>query len=110
MFSGRVPRNGPYQLKEHMAEIVDLFGPFPKSLLEKGDQEIVQKLFDENGRIEDGAPMNRPGLASEAFTPGLDEEIRTHFVSFLYAMMKLNPEERLSTEDLLRHPYLGAMK
>jgi hypothetical protein len=25
-------------------------------------------------------------------------------------MMKLNPEERLSTEDLLRHPYLGAMK
>jgi serine/threonine-protein kinase SRPK3 len=109
MFDGRVP-DGSYQVKEHLAEMVDLFGPFAKSLLGKGDQELVQKLFDEDGKIKDAPPMNRPGLASDAFTPGLDEEIRTHFVSFLYAMMKLNPEERLSTEDLLRHPYLGAMK
>lgn len=109
MFSGRVPPDGQYQVKEHLAEIVDLFGPFPKALLDKGDPEIV-KLFDEDGKVKDVEPFDRPGLASDAFTPGLDEEVREAFVSFLYALMKVNPEERLPVDGLLRHPYLGAMK
>ncbi|KAI1487280.1 kinase-like protein [Biscogniauxia mediterranea] len=110
MFSGTVGPDGHYELKEHLHEIVDLFGPFPKELLEKGNQEIVQRCFDDSGNIKDAAPLNRPGLSSEEFVPDLAEDARDEFVSFLKAMMKINPAERLSTEDLLRHPWLGAMK
>lgn len=109
MFDGRVPPNGHYELKQHVAEIVDLFGPFPKELLEKGNQDLVQSVFDDQGKPKDFPPMNRPPLASEAFMPGLNQEDRDLFASFLKAMMRLNPAERLSTEDLLRHPWLGAM-
>lgn len=110
MFSGCVPRDGPYHVKDHLAEVVDLFGPFPTALLERGDGEIVQAVFDHEGRVKNQGPLGRPGLASETWTPGLSGEVRDEFVSFLYELMKLNPAERLSTEDLLRHPWLGAMK
>ncbi|KAL2194993.1 kinase-like domain-containing protein [Corynascus similis CBS 632.67] len=50
MFDGRVPPDGHYELKEHLCEIVDLFGPFPIELLEKGNQDIVQSIFDEDGK------------------------------------------------------------
>lgn len=109
MFSGRVPPDGHYELKRHLVEIVDLFGPFPKALLEKGNQDLVRSLFDDEGRIKDEAPLNRPGLSSEAFVPDLSQERRESFVSFLKTMMKINPEERPSAIDLLRHPWIGAM-
>ena len=109
MFSGSVPPDGHYELKEHLAEIVDLFGPFPNELLEKGSESLVQNLFDGDGRIKDAPPMDRPGLASEAFMPGLDQELRDEFASFLHAMMKINPADRVLAEDLLRHPWLDAL-
>lgn len=110
MFSGEVPPDGHYELKEHLAEIVDLFGPFPKALLEKGNQDIVQSIFDDDARLRDAPLINRPGLSSETFTPGLDGEVRERFVSFLLALMKMSPAERPSAEDLLRHPWLDALK
>ncbi|KAL3482050.1 kinase-like domain-containing protein [Aspergillus californicus] len=95
--------------REHLAEIVDLFGPFPREFLEKGHQEIVSEIFDRDGRVNYSKPMNRPGLASEAFLPGLDQDVRDEFASFLHALMKINPAERVSAEDLLRHPWLEAL-
>ncbi|KAK1757819.1 serine-threonineeeee protein kinase [Echria macrotheca] len=110
MFSGRVPPDGHYERKAHIAEIVDLFGPFPRELLKKGDQDIVREIFDDEGRSKGIGPLGRPPLESEAFMPGLGEDDRKAFGSFLRAIMKINPADRLSTEDLLRHPWLGAMQ
>jgi serine/threonine-protein kinase SRPK3 len=42
--------------------------------------------------------------------PGLSKEHREKFDSFLRLMMKINPAERPTPEDLLRHPWLGALK
>jgi len=109
MFDGRVGPDGHYELKHHVGEIVDLFGPFPKALLEKGNQDVVQAIFDDQGRPKDFPPLVRPPLASEAFMPGLGQEDRDEFASFLKAMMKLDPAERPSTEDILRHRWLGAL-
>ncbi|KAH8120747.1 serine/threonine-protein kinase SRPK3 [Trichoderma asperellum] len=109
MFSGRVPPDGHYELKRHLTEIVDLFGPFPTKLLEKGNQDIVGKLFDSKGQIQEPDPLDGPGLLSEAWLPGLDQEQRECFVSFLKTMMKIDPEERPTPEDILRHPWLGAL-
>lgn len=110
MFDGRVPLDGHYELKEHLIEIVDLFGSFPKALLEKGNQDIVRDLFDEEGRVKDAEPYEGPGLESEAYLPGLSLEMKADFSSFLELMMKIDPEERPSAMDLLRHPWLNAVR
>ncbi|UPK95958.1 hypothetical protein LCI18_006893 [Fusarium solani-melongenae] len=110
LIDGGVPPDGHYELKEHLSEIVDLFGPFPKALLEKGNQDIVRDLFDEEGCVKDAEPYERPGLESEAYLPGLSLEMKADFSSFLELMMKIDPEERPSAMDLLRHPWLNAVR
>ncbi|KXJ87522.1 kinase-like domain-containing protein [Microdochium bolleyi] len=109
LFSGSAPPKGDYAREEHIAEIVDLFGPFPKALLEKGDQEFVAKVFDEDGRVRDAAPFGRPGLCSETFLPRLPDDVRAGFADFMKTMMKIDPAERPMPEDMLRHPWLGAL-
>ncbi|CAG8947882.1 unnamed protein product [Penicillium salamii] len=110
MFFGAVPPDGHYEVKQHLAEIVHLFGPLPKSLLEKRDQDLVQSIFDDDGMHRDAIPADTPEISSEGFTPGLDARVREHFVSFLLMLMRTNPTERPSPEDLLRHPWLDALK
>jgi serine/threonine-protein kinase SRPK3 len=110
MFSGRVKPDGHYDVRQHLAEIVDLFGPFPKALLERGNQEIVREIFDAEGKVKGMPSTIRPPLDSEAFVPGLDDETKGKFVSFMRAMMKIDPTERLSPEDYLRLPWLNALR
>lgn len=110
MFSGAVPPDGHYELKEHIAEMINLFGPFPKELLEKGNQDIVRSLFDNDGTLQNPESLIRADITSDEFTPGLDQETRDEYVSFLQALMKINPGERLEVMDLLRHPWLGAVQ
>lgn len=105
LFDGRVPPDGHYEVRQHLAEIVDFFGPFPKALLEKGDATI-QDLFDDEGKIKDAKPMGRPPLESDVILPGLDQATRDVFVSFLRAIMKINPAERPIPEELAKHPWL----
>lgn len=107
MFDGRVPPDGQYELRGHVAEIVDLFGPFPQELLEKGNQDLVRRIFDNGGRPKDVPPLEGPPLESEDYMPGLSNKATDDFASFLRAMMKINPAERPSVETLLAHPWLG---
>lgn len=100
-----------YKLQEHLAEIVDFFGPFPKSLLDKGDPQIVKDLFCEDGTVR-GYParLGRPALASEEIMLGLGEEDREEFASFLRFMMKIDPDERPDPVEVLKHPWLDAWR
>lgn len=106
MFSGRVPPGGHYERNEHLAEIVALIGPFPKCLLELGDARIVESVFDDDGRVKDAIPVSYPPLSSKGFLLGLNLETREMFASFLGAMMKLDPAERLTPEQIVKHPWL----
>lgn len=110
LFSGRAPPDGHYEVREHLAEIVNLFGPFPRKLLDRSDKRIVEDMFDEEGQVKGTGALNRPGLATETWLPGLNQEDRELFTSFLKAMMKIEPSERASAVELLRHPWLGAMQ
>ncbi|EAS31948.3 CMGC/SRPK protein kinase [Coccidioides immitis RS] len=110
MFSGRVPPDGHYEVRSHLHEIVDLFGPFPKSLLQKGDQELVQEYFDSAGKVKHLPPLDRPGLESEAFLGKLDRKNKRQFVIFLRSLMKVDPEERKTTMELLAEPWLDAVR
>ncbi|KAK4220682.1 serine/threonine protein kinase [Podospora fimiseda] len=104
LFSGRVGDH--YELREHLGEIVDVFGPFPKDLLEKGDPEIVKSMFNEEGKIDLEEPFDRPPLESDLFLPNLDPETREVFASFLRFVMKINPEERPTPDEMVEHPWL----
>ncbi|KAI9929454.1 hypothetical protein MW887_000926 [Aspergillus wentii] len=110
MFSRVNPSSGDYEIRVHLHEIVDLFGPFPKPFLERGDQGLVKKYFDDEGRIKDLPPLDRPGLESEAFMGELNEEDRRKFVMFLESLMKIDPAERKSTMELLATPWIDAVK
>ncbi|KAH6618304.1 kinase-like domain-containing protein [Chaetomium sp. MPI-SDFR-AT-0129] len=105
MFNPFCPPDGRYDLKIHVAMIVHLFGPFPRELLEKGDQELVRYAFDDEGKPRFAAPPGVPVL--EDYMEDLDQEAADKFASFLRALMKVNPAERLPVEDLLRHPWVG---
>ena len=109
MFSGLAPPDGHYEVREHLSEMVDLFGPFPKALLEKGDQQLVKEVFDDEGKVKNVTGGQSPPLDDPVWTPGLREEDRAEFVSFLRFVMQLDPEKRPSGIDMLRHDWLHAL-
>ncbi|KAI9375120.1 kinase-like domain-containing protein [Aspergillus egyptiacus] len=106
MFSGQVPPVRRYDVRMHLHEIVDLFGTFPRGLLERGDDEFVKEHFDDEGRMKGPEPLRRRPLESEGFMPGLDEEQRVRFAGFLKKLMKIDPQRRKSTMKLLADPWL----
>jgi serine/threonine-protein kinase SRPK3 len=108
-FSGRGPPDGHYEVQFHLHEIVDFFGPFPRSLLQKGDQDLVHEYFDSEGRIQGLPPLDRPELESEAFLGELDGDNKRKFAMFLRSLMRIDPEERRTTMELLAEPWLGAV-
>lgn len=108
MFSGRVPPDGKYHVRQHLAEIVDFFGPFPQELLQKGDQELVKEYFDDEGNVKGAQPVDRPGLSSEFFTPGMDKVIRQDFILCMKSIMTINPSERPLPRETLELPWLDA--
>lgn len=83
-----------------------MFGPFPKELLEKGDAGIVKPMFDEEGRVKIEDPFDRPGLESDLFVPDLDPKTREAFASFFRFVMKIDPAERPSPDEMVEHPWL----
>lgn len=87
-----------------------LCGPFPKALLDKANQDVAGDIFDGEGKVNNVqlSPDN-PLLSSEEYTPGLEQDDREEFVSFLQSLMKIDPMERPSPEDLLRGRWLYAL-
>lgn len=108
-FRGRQLPGTPYEVRRHLHEIIDVFGPIPKSLLDRGDQALVQETFNDVGEVRDLAPLNRPALSNAPFILDLGERNRNDFVGFLHALMKIDPEERKEVMELLAHPWLHAV-
>ncbi|KAK4183732.1 kinase-like domain-containing protein, partial [Podospora australis] len=109
LFSGQVPPGEQYKLRSHLAEIVAASGPFPKELLEKSNVEIVQSMFDDERKIKDlGWNVEYPAFSSEELFPGLEQKTREVFGSLLSTMLKVDPVERPTAEQLLGHPWFDS--
>ncbi|KAK8863083.1 kinase-like domain-containing protein, partial [Apiospora arundinis] len=104
-----VPSRLMYRYYFEDGDRFDLFGFFSHPLLEKGDQDLVGRVFDDQGNVKGRTPfVDRPNLTHEEFTPGLTQEERDEFVAFLRSSMTIDPAKRPSPEDLLRGPWLRA--
>jgi serine/threonine protein kinase len=93
---------------------MEVFGPFPKSLLDRGSK--TSAYFNSEGNLR-RIPTLKP-TTLEALMDGNHEVTRrpdemsrdevTVFVDFLNGMLALDPLARKSAKELLRHPWLQA--
>lgn len=97
MFDGR-SEDGKYSDKRHLEEIYNLFGPFSRSLLNKGDKELVAAYFDMDGKILNPV-VTTVGL--EVRFQNFEKEERAEFISFIEAMLTIDPAKRNSAKELL---------
>ena len=107
--SGGRDRRLVYDVRKHLAKITDFFGPFPRSLLGKGDSEMAERIFSSDGTVR-GYQLDRPVLASEEVMPRLTEEGREKCASFLRFPMRIDSDEKPFPEDILRHVWLDAIR
>jgi serine/threonine protein kinase len=101
MFSGETAV-GEYIEKRHIEEVYNLFGPFPRSLLDKGDKALVVACFYENGEIINPV-VKTVGL--EVRFGDVEEEERVEFISFVEAMLAIDPQKRKTAKELLKTPW-----
>ncbi|KAH6692402.1 kinase-like domain-containing protein [Plectosphaerella plurivora] len=119
LFTGDHPLDGDYDFFMHLAQIEDLCGPFPRQLLDRGLPELVEDVFDENCRVKaDFHVIDGVNYRTEECFRKLDsDEImqdyvgqeREELVNFMRMLMKVEPSERPTGVQLLRHPWLDAL-
>lgn len=73
--------------------------------LQRGNQEPLKKHFDDKGKVKGAQPVDRLGLSSEFFMPGLDEVVRQDFILFMKSGMTNNPSKRPLPRETLQLPW-----
>lgn len=96
-----------YSVREHLAEMVHHAGPIPRELLERGNPRIVQRYLKADGTVRGAPDVRREPLEWTTYLAGLEETDRMQFASFLRVMLAINPGDRGSAEDMLRHPWMN---
>jgi serine/threonine-protein kinase SRPK3 len=80
-------------------------GPFPKNLLEKGDQGVVSEVFDEEGNVKVKELDKVVGL--ETRFEGMYVKERSTFVAFVKRILVLDPARRPSAKEQLDDEWLN---
>ncbi|EHK98032.1 putative Serine/threonine-protein kinase SRPK2 [Glarea lozoyensis 74030] len=96
MFSGRDP-NRKYNEVRHLQEMENLFGLFPRSLLDKACPENVETGFGEDGKI---SLPETTTVGLEVRFGDMEESERAEFIEFVRAMLVIDPEKRKSAKEL----------
>lgn len=74
--------------------------------MERSDPELVEKFFDESRQVRNYGNEAIADLTTGKWTDGMDEWVKSKFVPWLSFLMKLEPRERPSIQELLDHPWL----
>jgi len=94
--------------EDHLAHIIELLGPIPKHLVEKGkySKEFFTKR-NELRHIKDLRPWSLKNVLMEKYDWVEDEAVV--FADFLQPMLDLNHEKRISAAEALKHPWLDGV-
>ncbi|CAG8612229.1 1796_t:CDS:2 [Paraglomus brasilianum] len=92
-------------LTDHMAQIIELMGNFPKHLALAG--KYSSEIFNRKGELRHIHKLRYWKLAdvlSEKYLLPTDES--EFMAGFLLPMLDLNPEKRASAREALNHPFI----
>ncbi|TVY36532.1 Serine/threonine-protein kinase [Lachnellula occidentalis] len=98
MFSGKTEAR-EYSPAWHLEEMTKLVGPFPKSLLDEGDPELVKDLFNEEGNMRDPKITSFVGL--DVRFSGMQDGDREYFTAPVKTCLELDPVRRMRSEEKL---------
>ncbi|KFY27916.1 hypothetical protein V493_03243 [Pseudogymnoascus sp. VKM F-4281 (FW-2241)] len=104
MFDGRNGRDGRYDVKKHVEEMVRLFGRFPKGLLDCGDGDVVARCFRGDGSVVE--PEREGTSKLEDWVVNIGGEEKEAFVAFLRRVMVIDPGKRKTAAELVDDPWL----
>ena len=93
---------------DHIAQIIELLGDFPKSLAFSG--KYSAEIFNRKGELRHIHKLRYWPLLSvlqEKYL--LPPESAAQLSSFLLPMLRLNPNERASAREALEHPWLDGV-
>lgn len=116
-----VPQNGKkmpdfrecenrYDVGVHLNEIATMIEPFSESLLDQVNQDKEQNwnlksIFNNDGTVWGYEDHNRQPL-EDHFPHMREGEDKENFLNFLWRMLRVDPEDRSSAEELLQEPWL----
>ncbi|KAL1859973.1 hypothetical protein Plec18170_001921 [Paecilomyces lecythidis] len=98
LFTGLDPKSQTYCSQAHLAEIINLLGPPPSSLLARG--RLSHKLFSDEGTfhakdlLTDQIPLEKRETTIE------DAEDKACFLRLMRKMLQWEPEQRSSAKEL----------
>lgn len=102
------PKNGKSYTKDddHIAQIIELLGPFPKCLLK--ECYYAKDFFNSNGdlhRVSKLKPWGLKDVLIEKYKFSVNDAVEIS--NFLLPMLKLQPEMRADAGGMLNHPWLS---
>ncbi|OBT42067.1 hypothetical protein VE00_07458 [Pseudogymnoascus sp. WSF 3629] len=112
-FPGTASRNGTWTAEDdRLAQLMEVFVPFPKALLERGARS--KEFFDDEGNLLRIPKLLPASLLS--LMDGENEVLRRPkdmpkaevpvFVDFLENVLAIRPDNRKSAAEMLKHPWL----
>ncbi|KAL4917872.1 kinase-like domain-containing protein [Aspergillus aurantiobrunneus] len=103
LFTGHDPEFQKYRSRAHLAEMINLLGPPPRSLLAKGNQS--QRFFLESGEFREKHLLRDPTPLEQRETT-LEGEDRACFLRFMRKMLQWEPEKRSSAKELAEDEWI----
>ncbi|RHZ69829.1 hypothetical protein CDV55_108221 [Aspergillus turcosus] len=91
---------------DHIAQIIELLGPFPKSLCLSG--KWSQEIFNRKGELRNIHRLRHwalPDVLREKYHFSVEESMRIS--EFLLPMLELPPEKRANAGGMAAHEWLG---
>ncbi|KAH6622413.1 CMGC protein kinase [Boeremia exigua] len=105
MFSGQHPDGSGYAALAHAAEMIAVLGPPPKEWL--ADDPRNSQVFDAEGQWIGQVPVPTDRKLEDR-EENLTGDEQKEFLDFMRCMLQWRPEDRMTANQLVGHPWLKA--
>ena len=103
LFTGYDPEFQKYRSRAHLAEMINLLGPPPSSLLARTKES--HKFFSDTGEFRD-ATLLRDVTPFEKRETTLEGEDKESFLRMMRRMLQWEPEKRSSAKELAEDEWI----
>ncbi|KAF3353745.1 hypothetical protein VdG1_08051 [Verticillium dahliae VDG1] len=104
LFTGHDPKFERYRSRAHLAEIIALLGPPPKTLLQMGRSS--HKFFTETGNLHGADSGLLAGSSLEERETSLEGDSQKRFLAMMRKMLQWEPSKRSSAKALAEDEWI----